>query len=284
MKVVEIDRKDLKHNINQIKKIANEDLPDDNGKKLEIIAVVKGNGMGLGLIEYSKILVQNGIKILAVSTVEEAIKLRQAGIKEEILMLSSTSIKKEIETLIKNDITLCLGSKESGEQIDKIAQKLERRVKVHLKIDTGFARYGFIYTNPEKIVEAIESYKNIDIEGTFTHFSLSTNKKWTSKQFDRFIKVIEILKMNEINTGMLHVCNSTAFLKYKNMHLNAVRIGSAFLGRLLVKNEYGLKKIGVFKTNIVEIKELPKNYNVSYSNIYKTKKKTKIAVIPVRIL
>lgn len=277
MKALVVEKNNLKHNLEIVRKIINEDE-----KKPKIIAVIKGNGYGLDLIKYAQFLIDNGVNFFAVATVEEAVRLREKGIKQDILMMSSTAVKEDIEKLIKNKIILTIGSKEVGEAVEAIAKHMNQKVRVHLKIDTGFGRYGFIYTKKEEMIETIKTWKNIQVEGTFSHFSLAFfgNGNETKEQFNRFMNCINKLKDNNIEPGILHICNSSAFLRFKNMHLDAVRIGSALLGRLSIPNTWGFKKVGYLKSNVAEIKNIPAGYNIGYSNSYTTKKETKIAIVP----
>ena len=196
--------------------------------------------------------------------------------------MSSTAIKKELEKLIENDIIVTIGSKEAGDIINEIGKEQNKKVKVHIKIDTGFGRYGFIYNQRDEMIQAIKTWDNIKIEGTFSHFSIAFYGKGeeTREQLNRFMQCIEVMKMNDINPGIMHICNSSAFLRFKDMHLNAVRIGSALLGRLSIPNVWGFRKIGYLKSEVAEIKTLPPKYNIGYSNSYTTTKETKVAIVP----
>ena len=276
MKTLVVEKQNLKHNLKIIKEITEKN-------KTKIIAVIKGNGYGLGLDEYAEFLADNGIEIFAVATVEEAIKLRKNGRKQDILMMSSTAVKEDVEALVENDIIITIGSNEAVEVAEEVAKSKNKKIRAHLKIDTGFGRYGFIYTEKEKILESLKKLENVKIEGAFTHFSIAFfgDGKETQEQFKRFMSTVEYLKKNNVDTGMLHVCNSSAFLRFENMHLDAVRVGSALLGRLAIPNKWGFKKVGYLKSNIAEIKVLPKGYNIGYSNSYQTEKETKIAIVPV---
>ena len=277
MKILEISKKDLENNIKIIREKNLKESPN-----VKIYAVVKANGVGLDIIQYSKILVENGIEYLAVAQMEEAIKIRMAGIDKQILMLSPIIDKSELKLLIENDITLTIGSIQELENIkDVVKENNLENVKIHLKIDTGFGRYGFLYSDKEEIIKVFENSENIEIEGIFTHFSKAVNEKSTKLQYARFCEIIEFLEGNGYKIPIVHCSASAAFLKYPEMRCNAVRIGSLFQGRFQVVNNLGLKKIGKFKTSIIEIKKVPKGYNISYGNTYKTKKETRIATIPV---
>lgn len=281
MNTLVINKEDLRHNIEKIKEFRDKTGKDDKGNKVRIIAVVKANAYGMGLVEFTKFLIDNGISFFACATVEEALKLRKAGIKEDILMLSSNAIEDEVKTLVDNNIIITIGSKEDIKIAGKIGKEMNKNIRAHLKIDTGFGRYGFVYNSRDELIQNLKEMENIKIEGTFSHFSNSFyDDEYTKKQFDRFMDVIEVLKMNDIETGMLHICNSSAFIKFPNMHLNAVRLGSIFSGRLAFKNTLGLKKIGHLESKVTEIKDLAEGFNIGYSNTYKTKSKTRVAIIP----
>ena len=275
MNTLIINKNDLRHNINIVKEAV-----DGN---YTIIGVVKANGYGLGFKEYAQVLIENGIKILAVATVKEALELRKINSKVEILNMSSTAIKEEIDELINNNIILTIGSSEVAEIINKIA-KNGKVVRAHIKVDTGFGRYGFVYNDKEKIVSTIRNLnENVKIEGIFTHFSLAyyKNSKSTLKQFDNFNEVLEELKKENIDIKIKHVCNSPAFVNFPKMRLNAARIGSLFLGRVDANNSFDLKKIGILESQVTEIKNLPKGFNVGYLDTFKTKKETKVAIVPI---
>lgn len=196
MKKLIISRKDLEHNLKIIRMRLNSFGKDDAGNFPKIIAVVKGNGMGLGLVEYAKFLVNHGVDFLAVANLEEALALRQAGIQEEILMLTPIVHPKELAKLIENQVVLTVSAKEQIETIETIANHKNCEVKAHIKIDTGFGRYGFLYHQLKEILEAFQMCDRLKIEGTYTHFAKPIDEKFTQKQFERFIQVIEWVKQN----------------------------------------------------------------------------------------
>lgn len=273
MKELIINKSDLLSNINEIKK----NIPDNN---YTIIAVVKGNGYGLGLIPYTKFLSENGIHFFAVADFEEAIKLRNSGINEKLICLTPLLDKESVEILIKNDVILTIDSKESANIANELAKTLNKTITAHIKIDTGLSRFGFNHSSINEIANIIKENNNITFEGIFSHFSnsLASDNSFSIKQFNNFTKTITELENLGINFKLKHICNSSGFFKYPDMRLNCARIGSAFIG-----NAYGpgnfLKRIGSFHTKIAKIRDLNKGDIIGYGNSYIVKKPTKIAIL-----
>ena len=274
MKQYVINKSDLVSNIETIKNIAGDS---------KVIAVLKGCGYGLGIVEFATVLKENGIDFFAVSEVDEARTLRDAGFDEDILLLTATAIEEDISVCLDLGIILSAGSKEAFAKISALAKEKDVAARVHLKVDTGFGRFGFTCNEIDSAARCIKEYENINVEGVFSHFSFSFSKKRedVESQFIKFQDALKKLNDAGITNLLAHICNSCAFLQYKDMHLNAVRVGSAFLGRLPLTRNFGLKKIGLLRSNVIEVKTLPAGYHVGYANTYTTKRETKIAIVPI---
>lgn len=268
-----IETKDLIYNINKIKSA---EMRND----YTIIAVIKGNAYGLGMIQFAHLLIDNGINYFAVASVNEAIGLRMSGITEKILLLTPIVDKQILQELIQNDITLTIDSEESLKMADEIAEELQIVVNAHVKIETGLARYGFDYDD-EQLVNILNKYGNVNYEGIYSHFSnsLASDDSWSEMQFIRLNNTIKFLEENGIEFKLKHICNSSGYFKYPKMHLNAARIGSAFCG-LASGPDADLRRIGTFHTNVTRIREIKKGEFVGYANSYVAKKNMKIAIIP----
>ena len=267
MKKLEVRKEDLIYNLNSLRNY----LGDDT----KVIAVVKANAMGLGLIECSKLLVENKVDMLAVSTPDEAFTLRENEIECKILLLTPIYDEEVVKKLVNRNIIITIDSPESLE----IAKTCEG-VKAHLKVDTGFGRYGMLYNKKDAILKLYKERENVEFTGIFSHLSNPKDEKWSTTQFIRFRDVLDYLKANGVNYGISHLSSSNATIRYKNMRLDAVRVGSLLSGRTMVDG-LDIRKVGKFKTIVNEVKTVPRGFNISYGNRYKTKRETKIAIIPV---
>lgn len=247
----------------------------------QIIAVVKGNGYGLGLVPYARFLTAQGVALLAVSTVEEAAALRDAGITAEVLMLSSTALPEEIAALLARDVILTVGSADAARAVSDAAAARGVTARVHVKLDTGMGRYGFLPQETAEAAALLQALPALRVEGVFTHLSDAANAKCTALQYRRFTEGVRILQEAGIDTGLRHVCASTAFLRYPEMHLDAVRLGSALLGRLSVPDTLGLERIGWLEAQVTELKTLPAGWLVGYTGAYRTRRETRLALLPV---
>lgn len=273
MKTLVIEKDKLAKNVNIIKEMTGS----------YIFAVIKADGYGLGLCNLAEIYRENGIEAFAVSSLEEALTLRENGFDNPILLLNPLCCEDEADICVSNNIIATIGSVNTAVMINEAAQRQGVVAEVHVEIDTGFGKFGFLPEKMHEVYLLLKSLDNIKIGGTYTHlsFSFAKCKRPSVRQFDRFLKCVDGMKQNGVETGMLHIANSCAFLREKSFHLDAVRVGSALLGRLQIRNSYGLKKIGFLRSKIIEIHDLPEKHNIGYANTFKTKKAIRVGLVPV---
>lgn len=244
-----------------------------------IIPTLKANAYGLGAREVASILRENfGVPTFAISTIDEYEAICDCGAR--VLLLSCYHDEHTIKYIVDNNIIAAVDTIGQARRIGNYAAECGKTASVHIKIDTGFGRYGFLPQNLDAI-KTIFAVEGIKVTGIFSHFAsaFAKSQKQTEQQFEQFVSVCDALTKDGYNVGIRHIANSSAFFKDEKYHLDAVRIGSALTGRLPFTHKTGLKRVGKFTSTITEIRTLKKGKNIGYGNIAHIKKDTRVAVI-----
>lgn len=276
---VEINLDNLAHNVREIKKNINDEVL--------LTAVTKANGYGHGAVEVARVFLENGADRLAVASLEEAIELRKAGIISPILVLGGVP-QKQHSLAVKWNIIETIFSYENAENLSKEAKKLNKVANIHIKMDTGLNRIGFL-TEKKSIeeIKKINKLPNLKIEGIFTHFAKADekDKTFTHKQFERFEWTINELEKEGIYIPIKHVSNSAAIIDLQEYNLDMVRAGIMLYGLYpsdnVKKSRINLKPAMTLKAKISHIKKLPPDVGISYGHIFFTKKESIIGTIPI---
>jgi len=268
----EINLENIKFNVEAIKTFV--------CKNVEMLAVVKADAYGHGAVEVAKTLEKSAVRIFGVATIEEGIELRFAGIKKDILILGSTYPFSNFSEVIKHDLIPTIASISGLESFNNSAKIKDKKLPVHLKIDTGMGRIGITSLTFVSLIEKIKGMKNIYIDGLYSHLACATeNRNFTEKQILVFKKLTE-----KIPARYFHISASASILKYKNSHFNLVRPGLLIYGLLPFENSkkvLPVKPALTLKTKIVFLKTVPENTSISYCRTFITKRISKIATIPI---
>ena len=274
MKTLVLDRQSLKNNIAAIKERAG---------SAAIYGALTGDGGGAGAVELAKLLREEGIGRFAVSEVSEAAALRKAGlVEEEILMLRSTTSQEELEQLIDLNVVCTVGSAETGMALNGVAEARSTVAEAHIQVDTGMGFGGFLAGEPEKILSVYRNLPNLAISGIYTQVhSTRTDGRDAQIQLEQFHQVAEAIHAAGFETGTVHAAGSFALMHYDFARMDAVRAGSALLGRCRRTRNDGLQKVGYGEVEIEEIRWLPKGHTVGSELLVVLKKPTRIAVLPV---
>ncbi|GAA7822630.1 alanine racemase [Helicobacter pylori] len=279
---VEVNTASLRHNFSAVKSIVPKDA--------HIMAVVKANAYGAGAIKASEIFLQEGANYLGVATLDEALELRSHFPKTPILILGY-SPNTNASMLIDNDLSAMVFSLEQAEIFSQMALKSQKRLKVHIKIDTGMHRLG-LEPNFKSIetIKKIRALKGLEIEGIFTHLSnadakIKTHAKNQMKAFNAFLEQlldqkIEFQYRHAYNSaGILSLCNGN-----ENRLLNLYRPGIMLYGFYPsngMKESYPtiLKNVISLKAQIVQIRSVKKGEFIGYGEHFYTNEETLVGVL-----
>ncbi len=274
----EIDLDNLANNIKEIRRVSSSE---------EIIGIVKADAYGHGAIDVAPVLLENGVTKLAVAVVSEAVELRRAGIECPIMILGYTPLS-QADNILKYDIEQTVFSYEYALGLSKMAEKRHITVRVHIALDTGMNRIGFLPNkNSVEDVYKISKLSNLEVEGLFSHFSTADeeDKNFAKEQFEKYNWFYSKLKELDIRVRLRHIANSAAIIDLPNTHLDAVRPGIIIYGYYpseeVSKDKINLKPVMTLKTNIIHIKNVKKGECISYGRKFQCERASKIATLPV---
>ena len=248
--------------------------------EIPIMATVKANAYGHGAVEVSKALEQEGVRYLAVFTIDEGIELRDAGIKTDIFIYAKFDPTR-IEEASKHNLTLNISS---FDDLKALKAHNGNSVKVHLKIDTGMTRLGVPYEQAEDFLKEANQIESIELEGLYSHFATADegDLSYANSQLSKFNDIIEISKKLDISFAFIHCSNSGAILNVQDSRFNMVRAGMLLYGAFPsdeVPQELPIKPVMTFTAPVVEIRDVKAGTQISYGGVYTTKSDTRIAVI-----
>ncbi len=273
----EINLDHLIHNIKTVR-----ELTDKNSK---VTAVIKADGYGHGASVIAKTLLENGADRLAVATITEALLLRKYYQDVEILVLGYTE-ESAIHLAIENNIIQTVYSFDKLKAFSDIAVKMDKVLRVHIKIDTGMSRIGML-PNEDTVHEIMKMRElpNIYIEGMYTHFARADEKDKTfaNKQVEKFEYVKKALEEKNIIFDIYHVSNSAAIMDL-DFNYDMVRAGIMLYGLYPseeVNHNIKLKEVMSLHTKITRVQEINPGTGISYGHLYKADEKMKIASLPI---
>ena len=272
----EIDLAAIAHNIQTIKERVHPAL---------VMAVVKADAYGHGVNPVSKIARESGATYLGVALVEEGIELRNYGFLEPILVFGG-AFEDQLIDFFKYNLEATVYTKELAESLSLLAKRLQKPIRVHVKVDTGMGRVGVAAEDAIDFIEYLSNLDGIQLQGLYTHFATSDepDKTFANLQFDRFKNIQEELAEKNIHIPLKHAANSGAILDMPGTYLDMVRPGVMMYG-YYPSNEttesVPIKPAMTLKSRVSFIKTVPEDFSVSYGRKFVTPRPTRIATIPL---
>lgn len=274
---VTIDLGALRHNFFEIKRLA--------GPHTRIIAVVKSDAYGHGMIPVARTLVSAGIDYLGVFELEEGLELRKAGCEVPILIMMGIQ-SDEVSAAVKHDLTPALFQLDIAEKLSRISAEQGKVTPVHVKVDSGMTRLGVCTGDLRNFLKQLLPLKGIQVEGIFSHLAVADQPghAFTDQQIKRFREAVEECGRLVGFPEGVHVANSGAILGNKGLDLGMARPGILLYGSPPAQRwaaAASFKPVMTFKSRVIQIRTVPPGTSVSYGRTYMTRQRCIIATIPV---
>lgn len=278
----EIDLDALAHNYRRARELT--------GPGVRYLGVVKADAYGHGAVQVAERLEELGTDYLAVSSLDEARELRHGGINAPILILGHTP-PEMVPELIRYRITQAVSAQAKAEAYSAAATSCGGTLKVHIKVDTGMSRLGFLvrdghFDGGVAAIAASCALPGLEAEGIFTHFAVSDeddsdSEGYTRDQFALFMRVLDALAEKGRTFAIRHCANSGALARYPEMYLDMVRPGIALYGVGADAQRLDLRPVMTLKSSVSTIKIFDPGTDISYGRTYRTEGKARIGVLPI---
>lgn len=271
---VEVNLEYLAQNVKIIKNLLN--------KNVKLLAVVKADAYGHGAVMVAPTMLASGVDMLGVASIDEGLSLRDANINCEILVLGAVPVW-AFENAAVNDITVSIFSQEHINACNQAYARTGKKVKAHIKIDTGMNRIGVSSGEAVEFIKEVQNCSFIDLKGIFSHLACAEDEEKTQKQFDKWDEIISQVDTDGL---ILHILNTAGIMSYPEKQLNMVRAGIGVYGLmpdLPVCSSFKtpLKQVIGLKGRITRIHTMGASEGISYGHTFVADKDIKVATVPI---
>lgn len=259
-------------------------LQEKVGKDVQLLAVVKSNAYGHGLIAAAKAFSEVGAQAFGVAEVEEGVRLREAGITGNIVVLLGCR-PSGFSDVLRHDLRPVVYQQEIVEGLSELAQRERKKVGVHVKLDVGMGRLGVRSHEFQGLLDIIEQLPGVYLCGLMSHLPMADNcdEAFTREHYKAFLDTVSV--ENRPQGQMVHIANSAALLRFPELRFDMVRPGITLYGCypsgwLKEERAVQLKPAMSFKSCVIQVKDIPEGSGVSYGHSFVSARPTRLAVIP----
>lgn len=274
---VEVNLGALRHNLAEVRALV--------GPAVKVMAVVKADAYGHGIAETARAFAEAGADYFGVTTLEEGLAVRSADARVPTLVFSPL-LPDQVEAALSADLELTVCDLGLAESLSAAAEKVKRKARVHVKVDTGMGRLGVTVGDCPDFMYRLLNLPAIEIAGVYTHFANAGSRRLSHarEQNDRFSSLLALLRSKDITTGLCHAANSAALLNLSESRHDMVRPGTVLYGQYppgVVEKKLGLRDTWCLKTRIVALRKLPHGARVGYGSEFTVPRPTLAAVLPI---